>query len=466
MKRYLSFFHQQFLLWPLLISLTACHTISSHERPAISYSETWQNAPAANTDMEINRNWWAGFQSPQLNQLIDEALTQSPDLRIAAERVRQAELQMNSAGASLFPSLNLSASSGSTRNRDADGEWQKGESSRVSLGASYEVDLWGRVSASVTAAEAAFKASEFDHESARLSLTGAVASGWFQWLSLQARIETARENIRIAQRVYDIVDVRYRNGAATAADLARQRTNLLSQSAALPPLELQARQTRAALAVLIGRVPQNFTLSEEAIMDIALPEIDAGVPADIIVRRPDLASVEAQLQAADANVAAARAALLPGVQLTASAGKATAALFSLSNASDSVGWSVSLAQTLFDGGRLRNQVKLSESQRISLLEQYRRTIYTALQEVDDALDRTSVNAAQEQRQAEIVAQAQATLRLTEVRYREGSDDLLALLDAQRSLFQAQDQLAQQRQARLNAAVDLYKALGGGWRLED
>jgi outer membrane protein, multidrug efflux system len=231
-------------------------------------------------------------------------------------------------------------------------------------------------------------------------------------------------------------------------------------------LELQGRQTRAALAVLIGRVPQNFVLTDEAIMDIALPDINAGVPADIITRRPDLASAEAQLQAADADVAAARAALLPAVQLSASAGKATAALFSLSNASDSLGWSLSLAQTLFDGGRLRNQVKLSESQRISLLEQYRKTIYTALQEVDDALDRTAVNAEQEQRQADIVTQAQRTLRLTEVRYREGSDDLLALLDAQRSLFQAQDQLAQQRQARLTAAVDLYKALGGGWRLDN
>lgn len=461
-----SLLYRHLLLCSLLISLTACHTISRHERPDISFTEDWQNATGVNHHLEIDRAWWAGFQSPQLNALIEDALTQSPDLRIATERVRQAELQMNSAGASLFPSLSLTASSGSTRTRDADTQWQTGESSRVSLGASYEVDLWGRVSASIAAAEASFAASEFDYESARLSLTGAVASSWFQWLALQARVETARENIRIAQRVYDIVEARYRNGAATAADLARQRTNLLSQSAALAPLELQARQTRAALAVLIGRVPQEFALNDETIMDIALPPISAGVPADIITRRPDLASVEAQLHGADANVAAARAALLPGVQLGASAGKATAALFSLSSAGDSVGWSVSLAQTLFDGGRLRNQVKLSESQRISLLEQYRKAIYTALQEVDDALDRSAVNADQEQRQAEIVTQAQRTLRLTEVRYREGSDDLLALLDAQRSLFQAQDQLAQQRQARLSATVDLYKALGGGWRLEN
>ncbi|MGM8226357.1 efflux transporter outer membrane subunit [Cellvibrio sp. ARAG 10.3] len=461
-----SQFYRSFLWWPILISLTACHSISRHDQPDIAFTENWQTASPTNHQAEINREWWASFQSPQLNQLIDEALQQSPDLRIAVERVRQAELQMNSAGASLVPALSVNASSGSTRSRDSEADWQTGESSRVSLGASYEIDLWGRVSANIAAAEASFKASEFDYESARLSLTGAVASGWFQWLALQARIETARENIRIAQRVYDIVDVRYRNGAATAADLARQRTNLLNQSAALPPLELQGRQTRAALAVLIGRVPQHFVLTDESIMDIVLPDINAGVPADIITRRPDLASAEAQLQAADADVAAARAALLPAVQLSASAGKATAALFSLGSASDSVGWSLSLVQTLFDGGRLRNQVKLSESQRISLLEQYRKSIYTALQEVDDALDRTAVNAEQEQRQTDIVTQAQRTLRLTEVRYREGSDDLLALLDAQRSLFQAQDQLAQQRQARLTAAVDLYKALGGGWLPDD
>lgn len=453
------------VLFFLLLLLTACHTITSVERPSIGFSERWENASESSAAIQINRDWWASFESPQLNQLIADALQQSPDLRIAAERVCQAELQMNSAGASLFPALSLSGSSGATRNRDADADWQTGESSRVSLSASYEVDLWGRVSAQVSAAEASFKASEFDFESARLSLTGGVATGWFQWLALQQRINTALENLRIAQRVYDIVEVRYRNGAATAADLARQRTNLLTQSAALLPLELQGRQTRAALAVLVGQIPQGFALADESIMNLSLPQITASVPSDVIFHRPDLASVEAQLQAADADVAAARAALLPSVQLTASAGKATAALLSLSNANDTVGWSASLAQTLFDGGRLRNQVKLGESRRVALVEEYRKAIFIAVQEVDDALDRTRVNALQEQSQEDIVEQAWRTLRLTEARYREGSDDLLALLDAQRSLFQAQDQLAQQRQARLNAAVDLYKALGGGWQLE-
>jgi NodT family efflux transporter outer membrane factor (OMF) lipoprotein len=446
-----------------IVVLCSCSTITPIERPDIPTNSTWNTPLTSAEASSINSNWWKNFNSPELNRLIDIALEQSPDLRIAAERVRQAELQMNSAGASLFPSLSLSGSSGSNRSRaESDSEWQSGDSSRVSLGASYEVDLWGRVSASVAAAEAAFNASDYDFEAARLSLTGGVASGWFQYLALQTRLQTARENLRIAQRVNDIVEVRYQNGVASGADRARQRTNVLSQEAALLPLELQARQTRAALAVLLGQVPQGFELRNEDLLHLTIPELTPGLPADVIARRPDIASSEAQLQAADADVTAARAALLPSVQLTVSAGRAASALFSLSNPTDSTGWSVALAQSLFDGGRLRNQKKISESRRIALVEQYRKTIYTALQEVDDALDRTQVNELQEQSQAEIVTEARRSLQLTEVRYREGSDDLLLLLDAQRSLFQAEDSLSQQRLARLNAAVDLYKALGGGW----
>jgi multidrug efflux system outer membrane protein len=200
------------------------------------------------------------------------------------------------------------------------------------------------------------------------------------------------------------------------------------------------------------------------LLDLALPDVGEGIPADLLTRRPDLASVEAQLQAADADVAAARAALLPSVQLTASVARSSAALFSLSPPADSMSWSLGLAQTLFNGGRLRNQVKLSESQRVALVEQYRKSILTALQEVADAFDRRSVSAEQEIRQQEILLEAERTLRLIEARYREGSDDLLNLLESQRTVFQARDQLVQQRQARLEAAVDLYLALGGGWKV--
>src|SRR5690554_5935234 len=450
----------------LCIFLSACHSIDTVERPVIEFSESWQTPTEFKTGEALDRQWWQSFHSPQLDNLIKTAVEQSPTLHIAAERVRQAELQMNISGASLFPSLNLTGSSGATRSRVESQDAQTSESSRVSLGASYEVDLWGRLSASRFAAEASFQASQFDLEAAHLSLVSGVANAWFEWLTLQERIRTAQQNVEIAQKIYDIVDARYRNGVASAVDLASQRTNLLSLSAALLPLELQARQTRAALAVLTGQVPQNFhVVFTESLMGLHLPDIAVGIPSDIITRRPDLASVEARLLAADADVSAARAALLPSVQLSASLGRAAGGLWSLNNPTDSSGWSLSLAQTLFNGGRLRNQVKLSESQRVVLLEQYRQAIYTALREVDDALDRLNVGVQQEQRQEEIITQAQRALNLASVRYREGSDDLVTLLNAQRNLFQAQDQGVQQRLARLNASIDLYKALGGGWRME-
>ncbi len=458
---------KKLLILPLVatLMLSGCHSIAVGPRPEIAVAGNWNNAQE-DAGEAISADWWKAFGAEGLDVLIAQALEQNPDVRVATERVQQAELQMAITGASLFPSLNLSGSSGENRGRADGGDWQRSESSRVSLGASYEVDVWGRLSAGRQSAAAAAEASQYDFAAVQLSIAGAVASSWFQTLVLEQRIETAERNLDIARRVMGIVETRYENGVATGADMARQRASLLSQEASLLPLQLQLRQTRAALALLLGQPPQDFMPPEQDLMAMTLPLVDAGVPAQLIAQRPDLASAEAQLRAADADLAAARAALLPSVQLSASAGRAASQLFSLSYPSDSTGWSVSLAQTLFDGGRLRNQVRLSESRQRILIEQYRKAIFAGLQEVEDALDRTQVTAAQETLQQQLVDETRRSLTLSEVRYREGSDDLLSLLDAQRSLFQAEDTLIQQRLARLNAAVDLYKALGGGWERGD
>lgn len=456
---------KKFSVIAVALALSACHSISAIDRPDVNYQENWQQQAAFADAATLDKEWWQHFKSPELSRLIDEALKNSPDLEIAAQRVVQAELQMNSAGSSLFPSLSLSANTGETRSRSSGSSWNDSESSRVSLGANYEVDLWGRVSASIRSAEASFLAQRYDYEASRLSLLSGVANAWFQWLSLQQRVKTAEENIKIAQRLFQVVEARYRNGAATAADVSRQRVSLLNQETALQPLALQERQTRAALAILVGKEPYPFELSQEPLLELSIPEVAAGVPSELISRRPDLAASEAQLQAADANVKVARAALYPSLQLSASLGRSSNDLLSLSGSTDSIGVSAGLTQTIFDRGRLRNQVKTSESQRIALLEQYRKAIYTALYEVQDALDKTEVYKLQEEQLDAIAVETERTLRLTEVRYREGRDDLTTLLDAQRSLFQLQDQRVQMRQARLNAALDLYKALGGGWQQE-
>lgn len=449
------------------LMLSACITTDENQRPNVNYADFFQQFSQQSTQTtaaEIDVNWWHAFQSPALNELMLLADQQSLDVLISAERVRQAELQMNIANATLFPSLNATASSGERRTKVTDQSAINIESTSAALNVSYEVDLWGGVAAGRKSARAGYDATRFDQAAALLSIKAAIASGWFQWLALQERIVTTQKNIAIAERVQKVVDVRYANGAATAAEVAQQKTNLLTQQASLLPLELQARQTRSALAILLGKTPQEFALVEAKLLDVAVPEIAPGTPAELITRRPDLAASEATLIAANADIVQARAAMLPGITLGANLGESASQLFSLNPATQTSGWSLSLAQTLFNGGRLLNQKRLSEARRVELLLQYHKAILVALQEVDTALASTDISRRQEINLQEILVQAERSLRLTEARYRAGSDDLLALLVAQRSLFQAQDSLVQQRQARLTAAVDLYKALGGGWRL--
>lgn len=408
------------------------------------------------------RDWWRGFGSAELERLVDAAHAGSPTLAIAAERVTQAELALRDAGASLFPAVEASAGS-TVRRSDARGmPASTARSSSVAIGVSYELDLWGRLAAGVRASEATLAARRGDLDTARLTLSTGVANAYFQLLALRVRLTIAQDNLALAERLYRIVEARHRHGSASALDLSRQRGTVLAQRATIEPLALQARQRSSALALLLGRAPQGLPIDGGPLDALAIPEAGAGLPAELLLRRPDLASAEAELAAADADVAAARAALLPGVSLAGSTGLASSALLSLADPTLSIGLSASLVQSLFDGGRRRRQVELGESQRRALLETYRAAIHTALKEVEDALGNAVQAREQEQAQREIRDEATRALALAEQRYRAGADELSTVLDAQRTLFAAEDQLAQQRLARLVAALELFKSLGGGW----
>jgi len=422
----------------------------------------WAEASARDA-AQPSREWWRSFDSAELSGLIAAALGASPDMAIAAERVRQSEAQMRIAGASLFPALNLGAATAARETRPQGGDWSGSSSASASLSASYEIDFWGRNAAGVRAAGASLRAARYDQETVRLTLAAGVASGYFQWLSLRGRLAIANENLRIAERVFRLVDARARNGAVSALDVARQQSAVLAQRAALLPLELQERQTLHALAILLGRQPQGFAPVVVGVSAVLVPRIDAGIPSALLLRRPDLAAAEAQLAAANANVAVARAALLPGISLTASAGLASDVLFYfLSAPTAALAIGASLMQPIFDGGRLRAQVDVAASRERELVENYRKAILAALADVESALAAASRSEAQEALQEQVLVQARRALRLAEIRYREGADDLLSVLDAQRTLFQAEDQLAQLHLARLQASVGLFKALGGGW----
>jgi len=446
--------------WAIVMALSACATRTAAPARPVDLPPAYIES-AAPDSAAPTADWWRSFGSEELSTLVDAALLGNPDLLMAAERVRQADAQTTIAGASLFPALSLGA--GASR-RETRGNDSPGTSAfNASLNASYEIDLWGQNTSRARSAEFALRATRFDRDTVRLTLLSGVASAYVQLLTLRDRLTIAHDNIAIAERVLKVVNVRAQNGAASSLDVARQQSALLGQQAALLPLQLQERQVLYALAILVDKPPQGFAANGASVLGLRVPEVAPGLPTSLLTRRPDLASAEAQLAGANANVAVARAALLPSISLTGSAGIASGSLHDLVNA-PVVAFSIgaSLLQPIFNAGSLHAQVDVASSRERELVLNYHKAILAALADVESALAARSRLSSQELLLVQSQQQATRALRLAEVRYREGADDLLVLLDAQRTLFQAQDQLAQIRQSRLQASLALLMALGGGW----
>jgi outer membrane protein, multidrug efflux system len=444
----------------LTFTLAGC-TTGRVERPDVPLPVAFAE-PNPGGDAAVQAGWWHDFGSAQLSAWLDHAVESNPDVIIAAERVKQAELALRIAGSARFPSLSASAGSSKSRS-DSEGTLAtERESTSAGLSVSYEVDVWGRIAAGTRGARASLDATRYDYDALRLSIASTIASTYFQMLATAERLSLARENLAIAERVLRIVDARNRNGVATALEVSQQTTAVLSQRTALLPLETQQRQLRSALALLVGATPQGFDAGNENFAQLVIPQVGAGLPSSLLERRPDLAAAEADLTAAATDITAARASLFPSISLSGSGGLASAELLSLTNPVTSFSAALSLGLTLFDAGRRQAQIQVARSQQRVAVETYASAVRNALKEVDDGLANADLNERQERSQQETVAQAQRSLDLAELRYREGADELLTTLDSQRVLFQAQDSLVQLRLARLNAALDLYLALGGGW----
>lgn len=451
----------------LLLSamLSACATTREQPGSGIAVPAAWDEPPVASamrTSSEAPRSphWWQAFDAPDLNRLVEQALHANNALDTARERVIQAELAVRQSGASLFPTLHLDLS---TQARAGSRETSRADSSRAGLVVSYELDIWGSQRSALLGSEARLTASRHDLAAARLSLTGAVVDAYASVLALQARIGVARSNAAISERLLGIVESRFRNGSASALDVSRQRAATLSARDAIDPLEVSLRQTVRALAILTGAVPQGFTIEAAALQSLAIPAPGHTLPAALLARRPDIAAAEERLSAAQADVAVARAALFPlqfSLDLDAGLSSERFAFAALGGPGAAAGLTVSLLQAVFDGGRNEARVAISESQQRALLADYRTTVLSALKEMDDALGALTRAARQETTQQALRDEAARALRLAEVRYREGAEDLSTLLDTQRSLFSTEDGLIQARLARINAVVALYKASGG------
>lgn len=456
------------LSFALAALLTGCTVGPDYQRPDIAIPATWKAEPEASSSPFPATDWWASFRSPELTAYIEQAKRANLDIAAAAARVAQADARVRIAGASLLPSVDGGADAARSR------VGSRGSSSRggnsvtsysASLAASYELDFWGKNRSAIASARSLALASRYDRETVAITVLANVGTTYFTVLEFRDRLAIARDNLANAENVLAIVETRFANGAASALDVAQQRTVVANQRAALPALEQQLRQTENALAILLGEMPEAVTIAGGSLEDLTLPEVAPGLPSELLNRRPDIANAEAQLIAANADINTARAALFPSIRLTGQGGFESTALSSLFNG-PGLFWSLvaSVTQPIFEGGRLSGQVDLTEARYEELVQTYRSTVINAFRDAEDTLVAIRQLAEQEALQQEAVRQAQTAFELADTRYRGGIDTLLNVLDAQRNLFQARDQLIRIRSARLQAVVSLYRALGGGWSI--
>jgi NodT family efflux transporter outer membrane factor (OMF) lipoprotein len=406
--------------------------------------------------------WWTRFRSTELNQLIEVANVDNLDIAAAVAQLRQAEAQAQITGAVLWPTLGYSENSQRSRSSGANTAVERNSFSKV-LNASYILDVWGQNRDALEAALHTVGASAYQIEVVRLATRASVVNSFFICGANRERVTIATENLRNAERILDVIRQRQTVGTASELDIAQQQSLVEIQRAAIPALRQAAETARTALAILIGKPVQAVNLTTHSVRTLRLPVVTPGLPATLLLRRPDIRSAEESLASADADVSAARKAFLPNIQLTGQTGFQSALLSALVRPGAFVyTLAAGVTQPIFDGGRLRGQLALTEAQRQQLLENYRKSIVSALTDVENALIATRENAAREHAQRLAVAAARRALNLSEERLRQGTIDLTTLLNTQSTLFQAEDTLIQIRLARLQAAASLFEALGGDW----
>jgi multidrug efflux system outer membrane protein len=419
----------------------------------------------ADTPGAVDTQWWAGFGDPVLDQLVTEALAGNDDLRIAAARVDEFHGAMVSTRAPLFPGVGYTASSGQEKpSQQVVGAGNDSVRTATAGGftAGWELDVWGRVRNLTAAANADWQASEADRRAAVLSVVGAAASGYITLLSLDAQLRTSEETLESRRKALDVFEKRHRGGVISGVELAQARSAYEVAAGAVPVLQQQIARQENALALLLGRNPGPIPRGSR-LADLGTPAVPAGLPSDVLTQRPDVVAAEQSLVAANARVSAARALYFPTISLTGLLGSASVELSGLfSGGSGTWSYSGQVAGPIFQGGEIVGVNEVADARHAQLLANYQKTVRRAFADVDDALVATTKTTERTQAQQAQVAALSTYARLARKRYEGGYSSYLEVLDAETSLFNAELLLSQGERDRLQAHVDLYKALGGGW----
>jgi multidrug efflux system outer membrane protein len=450
--------------WTLVAVLSACTSSRSPDfetRSPVAFEHA--SDVAARWPSE---DWYHGFDSTELDELVTLAKRNNLDLVASVARIRQADARARAAGAAILPQIdaggNLTHFAGGARGQTAsETDWS------ALLSTSYEIDFWGKNRDAGHSAQFAAIAGQADHDALAITTLASVAKGYFLVLSLRERLALAEQNLRSVRDVLEVIEARFNAGAAAAADLAAQRAAVANAELALPALRQQEVEARGALALLVGRTPEGFDVRGQPLDSVLEPDVTPGLPSALLLRRPDVLAAEMNLRAANADLAAARAALFPSLTLTGSGGlqnpAVQAAVLTLEGTGYSLSLGASLVQTIFDGGRRRGVRDEAQAKEQELLAVYRLAILNALLDVENALSALQQLDAQKTAQTQNVTQSELAYEGARLRFRAGSEDYLRVLDAQRTLFAAREQFSQYRLTRLQIVVGLCKALGGGWQ---
>ena len=452
---------------PLALSLAACVTHVPQALSPQSVPETFVGRATDSKQIWPEHDWWRGFGSAELSDLIATAQLNNRDLAVAAARVLEARAQTRIQRASLFPQFNLQAQGqrfgvGGASTTGAPIS-STGNAFGLNLGASYEVDVWGLARSNLRSAEESLKSARFAQQGVALMVTANVANAYFNVLALRKRIAIAKEEIAAINAILETIKLKVSSGASSHLDLAQELAQVEAAEAEVPVLEEQENEASMSLAVLLGELPETFEVRARNPDDLQPPPVSPGLPSELLVRRPDVAQAEANLAGAHANLDAARAAFLPQLTLTGNDGFASTALSALLHG-PSVAWDIggSLLQTVFDGGKLIGQKDLAKSTQTELMASYQSAVLNAYADVENALNQVTTSSQSETHLARMIDSAREAFQISQLQYRQGVTDFITVLQAQGTLFSAEDQLAQTTLTRMQSVVHLDEAVGGGW----
>ncbi|HEY2389561.1 MAG TPA: efflux transporter outer membrane subunit [Candidatus Angelobacter sp.] len=451
-----------------LILLAGCTVGPNYKRPKTDIPSVYRGVdqlPGSQNGTTLgNEKWWTIVQDEQLKKLIRTALTENYDVRIAATRVLQAQALLGITRADQFPAVSATVAGSNQRiPQTVLGPATNTSAIAATLSLAWELDFWGKFRRSTEAARANLLATEWGQRAVMASLVSSVATAYFQLRELDLEMEISQQTLATRQESLRLVKVRAQGGVTSMIDVRQSEQLVYFAAASIPDLERRIEQQENFISVLIGRNPGTIVRGRPLIENPIPATVPAGLPSDLLERRPDVQSAEQLLIAANARIGVARAAYFPQIVLTGAGGYQSSALTSLFSLPAGL-WNAGaqLAQPIFAGGRIRSGVKLSEAQEQEAVLFYQQTIQQSLREVSDSLVAYKKNQEFRQQQELLTKAAEDTTRLSDVRYRGGAASYLEVLDSDTRYFSARLSLAQAELGERLALVQLYNALGGGW----